>query len=665
MNSRFNRLVRRYTTALVRYLADGREARLEEAFEVGRSTMAGGLGVLDLVRIHEKARTEMLRVSPPGLERAESRRAALEAFFLQALSPFEAAHRGFRETNLKLKRLIATLKNRNTELAQTNSRLEVEFRKRERTEHALQVSEGRLQAILDHSPAVIFLKNLRGRYLLVNRRFEKLFGLRREEIVGRTDRELFPREQAGAFSANDRAVLRAGGPLEFEEVARYRDGIHVSIVSKFPLRNARGDVYALCGIATDITGRKRIEEDLRQSEERFRLLVANVRNYAIFLLQPDGRVASWNAGAQRIYGYGEQEIVGRHFSSFSVQSEFKKSRARRALQTALREGRYEEEGWRVRRDGSHFWANAVIAPVHDGSGRLRGFAKVIRDMTERRRTEEALRRSEEHYRQLFKEAQAMQESLRNLSSQILHVQEEERKNISRELHDEVGQHLTAVSVMLATLRNNGVHRTEELAQRIAGTQRLLEVTMETVHNFARELRPAILDDLGLLPALRSSLNAFAARTGLRVRLRGSVTAEKLGNEQKTVLFRVVQESLTNVAKHAQASRVDVVLRKADDGIAMEIADNGKSFRDDPRSSVRFRQRLGLLGMQERVRLVNGRFNIRPDPGKGTTVQVVIPFKATGRLGLTNHETAPASGTARGVSRPRRAVRLTAGLFKEK
>src|SRR5262249_22027527 len=161
------------------------------------------------------------------------------------------------------------------------------------------------------------------------------------------------------------------------------------------------------------------------------------------------------------------------------------------------------------------------------------------------------------------------------SNQILHVQEEERKNISRELHDEVGQHLTAISVMLATLKHNGAANNEDLSRRIAGTQRLLQVTMETVHNFARELRPAILDDLGLLPALRSSLNAFGARTGLRVRFRGNASAEKLPNEEKTVLFRVAQESLTNVAKHAHASRVQIALRKFDGGIYMEVADNGK------------------------------------------------------------------------------------------
>jgi PAS domain S-box-containing protein len=627
MNSRANKLASRYVAVLGKFLADGREAGLRAAYEFGRTAMANGLGALDLARIHQQART--------GLDPAAGDPAAIDSFFRRALSPFDAAQRGASETNFKLRRLIATLEKKNIRLEAANSQLEVEIQKRKLTERALQVSEGRLQAILDYSPAMIFLKDLRGRYLLVNRQFERRFGLRGGQIVGRTDRHLFSRRQAAVFRANDRKVLRAGLPLEFEETARYQDRDHTSIVSKFPVRNVRGNVYALCGIATDITRRKRAEEALRQSEERFRLLLTNVRNYAIFLLQPDGRVASWNSGAQRIYGYTDAEIMGRQFSRFYLSPENRAGRRRRALGLALREGRYEEEGWRVRMNGARFWASTVVAPVHDGSGRLIGFAMVTRDMTERRRTEEALRKSEEHYRLLFNEAQAMQENLRGLSNQILHVQEEERRNISRELHDQVGQHLTAISVMLAAMRSNGAAKSEDLSRKIAGTQRLLEITMETVHDFARELRPAILDELGLLPALRSSLNGFARRTGLRVRFRGSASAEKLSNEQKTVLFRIAQESLTNVAKHAQATRVEVVLRKAEGGLCMEISDNGKSFRDNPRQSVRSKRGLGLLGMQERVRLVNGRFNIKPDLTRGTTVQVVVPFKSSSQFARPN------------------------------
>jgi signal transduction histidine kinase len=159
---------------------------------------------------------------------------------------------------------------------------------------------------------------------------------------------------------------------------------------------------------------------------------------------------------------------------------------------------------------------------------------------------------------------------------------------------------------------------------VADTQRLLEETMETVHRFARELRPAMLDELGLLPALRSHVMGFAERTGLRVRFRAATAAEGLDSERKTVVFRVAQESLTNVAKHAQASRVDVSIRKLKDGIQMEIKDNGRSFQEEAQGCSPRKKRLGLLGMRERVRLVNGRFSIEARPGKGTRVRIEIP-----------------------------------------
>jgi len=246
---------------------------------------------------------------------------------------------------------------------------------------------------------------------------------------------------------------------------------------------------------------------------------------------------------------------------------------------------------------------------------------------ERKRTEKALRESKEHLRELFEEAQRMGQDLRNLSNQILHVQEEERKHISRELHDEVGQSLTAISVVLATLKNNGAGSSS--SRKLAEAQKLLQETMETVHRFARELRPAMLDELGLLPALRSNLKSFAGRTGLQVRFQGNPIAEKLGSDQKIVLFRIAQESLTNIGKHAHASQVTLRISKLRDGICMEVADNGRSFKAALKNPGKDKQRLGLLGMQERVRLVNGRFTIHPQPGKGTTVRVIIPFKFPG------------------------------------
>jgi signal transduction histidine kinase len=251
------------------------------------------------------------------------------------------------------------------------------------------------------------------------------------------------------------------------------------------------------------------------------------------------------------------------------------------------------------------------------------------EISERKRTERALRESEQHLRELFNEAHRMEQRLRNLSNQVLHAQEEERKRISRELHDEVGQALMALSMTLAGLKQDQSGQDGSSSPKLADAQQLLQATMETVHDFARELRPTMLDELGLLPTLRSYLKGFARRTGLAVQFRGNTLAEELTGDQKTVLYRVAQESLTNVAKHARASRVAVALRKVGDRISMEIADNGRSFRERPESSHKPKMQLGLLGMQERVRLVNGKFNIEPRPGRGTTVRVAIPFASRG------------------------------------
>lgn len=257
-----------------------------------------------------------------------------------------------------------------------------------------------------------------------------------------------------------------------------------------------------------------------------------------------------------------------------------------------------------------------------------------REIGGRKRTEKALRESENHFHELFDEARRMGEDLRNLSNQILHVQEEERKRISRELHDEVGQALTAISVILATLKNCETGGSGAGGQKLADTQDLLRETMETVHRFARELRPAMLDELGLLPALRSYLKGFASRTGIRVHFRGNPIAEKLRSDQKTALFRIAQESLTNAGKHACASQVELVIRKIYDGVCMEVADNGCSFQVDLKKTEVSKTRLGLLGMQERVRLIDGEFTIKSRPDKGTTIRVVIPFESTGAVLLS-------------------------------
>lgn len=238
-----------------------------------------------------------------------------------------------------------------------------------------------------------------------------------------------------------------------------------------------------------------------------------------------------------------------------------------------------------------------------------------REIEERKRTEEALRESKEHYRVLFNEARVMQENLRHLSSRVIHIQEEERKRISRELHDEVGQALTAVNVHLAMAGKS--------PDQIAEARKLVEQTMEAVHRFARELRPAMLDDLGLGATLRSHIQNFSDRTRLKASFEADPIIEQLGDGEKMAVYRVVQEALTNVARHAEATQVDVAIRQTRVAVRLEIADNGKAFSLAQKEDSQ--NRLGLLGMQERVRLVNGAFHIDSREGKGTTIRVDLPL----------------------------------------
>jgi two-component system, NarL family, sensor histidine kinase DegS len=252
--------------------------------------------------------------------------------------------------------------------------------------------------------------------------------------------------------------------------------------------------------------------------------------------------------------------------------------------------------------------------------------RLKREITQRRGVEKALRNSQQHYSQALVQSQQLQEQLRLLSRELLSAQEDERRKISRELHDGIVQILTGINVQLATLKTESATNIKGIAKRIARTQRLVVKSVEIVHRFARELRPPVLDDLGLIPALLSFIKIFAARTGIRVHLKANAGIEKLNGVQRTVLYRVAQEALTNVDHHAQASRVTVNLHKLPRAVRMEIIDNGKSFPVEKVLQSNGKQRLGLLGMRERVEMVGGRFAIESVPGTGTTVCAQIPMQ---------------------------------------
>jgi PAS domain S-box-containing protein len=255
-----------------------------------------------------------------------------------------------------------------------------------------------------------------------------------------------------------------------------------------------------------------------------------------------------------------------------------------------------------------------------------------REIVRRQTVEQALKKSEQEQNQLLRQSRHMQGQLRRLSHQILQAQEEERMRISRDLHDEIAQTLVGINVHLATLTRAAAGAPMGLRQKIARTQLMLEKSVEKVHQFARQLRPALLDDLGLIPALHGFLKSFTKRTGVRASLTVFAAVERLDTARRTVLFRVAQEALTNVARHAQANQVEVIIQKLQDGICMKIKDDGKSFQVDRVTPGRGSTHLGLLGMRERLEMVGGGFDVESAPGNGTTITAKIPLGTALRRG---------------------------------
>lgn len=283
-----------------------------------------------------------------------------------------------------------------------------------------------------------------------------------------------------------------------------------------------------------------------------------------------------------------------------------------------------EKAHRTNREAlSHLKAKAETLILHTAALSA-GNRRLKKEVGRRKAAEEDIRKGKERYYRLFMQSQVMQKKLRSLARQILSAQEEERREISRELHDEVVQTLVGINVQLSALGRSSSMGLKAMKSNIAHTQRLVEKSVSAVHQFARELRPAVLDDLGLIPALHAFMKKLAVRKRIKIRLTAFAGVEKLSPDKRIVLYRVAQESLTNVGRHANAAIVTVNITPIPGAIRMEVHDDGKSFSVDKTLS-KTNKRLGLLGMRERVEMVGGALNIDSAVGYGTTVRADIPF----------------------------------------
>ncbi|SAL82972.1 PAS/PAC sensor signal transduction histidine kinase [Caballeronia arvi] len=342
-----------------------------------------------------------------------------------------------------------------------------------------------------------------------------------------------------------------------------------------------------------------------QSDAHFRLLVESVEDYAIFLLDAHGHVATWNNGARRIKGYDAQDIIGRHFSVFYPPEDIAAGKPQKELAAAASAGRVEDEGWRVRRDSTRFWANVVITALRDAKGDLIGFAKVTRDMTDRLR---------------LAELQHAQE----LSAHVQTALENERASIARELHDDLGQQLAALKMQVADLDSNaaadGFARHALTQTHAIATQ--IDTVIASVRRIAAGLRPPVLDDLGLFAAIDWLVSDFRRRYGIRIDLDIAGEEVEFGAAASTSIFRVAQEALTNIVRHAHASEVRIAIACTAGRCTLSIEDDGRGASlDQPRAANAF----GLLGMGERVRQLGGVIAFRSAPGDGFRIDVDMPL----------------------------------------
>jgi PAS domain S-box-containing protein len=518
----------------------------------------------------------------------------------------------------------------------------LDITQRRDAEATIRASEARFRTLADTVPQIIWTNHPNGNANYFNKRWFDYCGLSYEECAGPGWQVLVHPDDAATSISRWQSALASGEAFNVEYRLRRADGAYRWHIGRnVPLRNAENRVSGWFGTATDIEDLKQAERRQRESEERYRLLVEGARDYAMFLMDPQRRITHWSAGAERIFGFTREEAIGLSGDVIFTPEDVEAGAPEQEAQTAVTEGRAADVRWHLRKDGSGFWADGVNTALKDESGTLRGFAKITRDATKEREAEEELRRAhddlevrvEERTMKLQKEVARRKEwetQRTHLIQRIVQVQEAERGRISRELHDNLSQHATAIMLSLHMLKDSQKPSAEEQhdnAEQWVRLQHQMEELVNMAHRLAWELRPAELDNIGLDAALRQYVKDWE-RNGIAVdfvsRIPGEQQVKKetgITSDAETALYRVVQEALTNVLRHAGASQVAVVLERGTKFVTVIIEDNGRGFEIEAASlSIR----LGLRGMQERMELVGGTLEIESSPGEGTTVYARVP-----------------------------------------
>ena len=433
------------------------------------------------------------------------------------------------------------------------------------------------------------------RVALWNAAAERFFGWSAAEVLGKPDPSV-PADVAAEHKTLWDAAFRGDAAVQRESTRVTRDGVLLDVTITAVAVTPDDDEVLAVMLVCDMTQQRGEEERLAERESQLRLMLEQMPAI-ISTFDTDIVFTSAEGAGLRALGLGPADFVGRRLPDIMGEDAAPVRSVRAALNGESSVNEFEFRGR---------WYENRAEPLRHRDGTVAGVINLGFDVTDRRRTEEALRDS--------------REQLRRLSAAMNRIQEDERRRIARELHDELGQLLTSLRLDLGVMRRN-LHRDgpPRMEEKIAAMFDLVELTIQTVRRVAWELRPTVLDDFGLRAALENEIAAFAERTAIDVRL--SMSHEELIDaDRATALYRVALEALTNVARHAGATRVDVRIDVIDDHVELEVRDNGRGITETEANGGT----LGLLGARERVWALGGEIVIEGVPGNGTRVFASIP-----------------------------------------
>ena len=464
-------------------------------------------------------------------------------------------------------------------------------------------SEYRLRTILDTDPECIKLMDEKGMLIDINKAgLQMVEAGTVEELAG----ESLLKVVAEPFKKQTQAQITAayrGLPGRFEfEMNTLKGKKRWCEISLVPFRNAEGNIISVLGVTRDMTENLEARNALIRNEEKYRTLVEQAAD-AIALYDATGRILDVNSGASNLLGYSKEELMEMRLDQVLTSEETLLNPVRYDI---LQEGKSTVKQRKMRRkDGVVVETEVSSQQLPDGR-----FLSVIRDLTDRIKAEQELQR---YYTQL-----------KELNSYLQNVREEERSNIAREIHDELGQQLTVLKMDISWVYKKVGEQSPELKERLQGLIEMVDNTVRSVRRISSELRPSMLDDLGLPAAMEWHAQEFMKRTGISIETHIDAFDRVLPGKVAITVFRVFQESLTNVARHANANKVVVtlLLQSDPDCLLLTVKDDGRGFL---MKDIESRKTLGILGMKERIAIINGKYSIKSQPGKGTLVSINVPL----------------------------------------